>query len=661
MEHESFEDADIAKLLNEHFVSIKVDREERPDLDQIYMTALQLLTREGGGWPMSVFLTPGPDAVLRRHLLPAGRPLRPPGRASRSCSRAIADAWQTKRDQLAEVGRQLAEHLQGMGESAAGEGELSEELLRNALAALKRNFDPVHGGFGHAPKFPHAMDLRLLLRLARRFGADDATQMVRLTLEKMARGGIYDQLGGGFHRYSVDALWLVPHFEKMLYDNALLPPAYVEAFQVTGDPFYRHVAEETLDYVLREMTSPAGAFYTTLDADSEGEEGKFYVWSEEEIDDVLGDELAALAKSVYGVTERGNWEGHNILYRSKTDEQDARLNRLSVEEFRDKLGKIKCKLYGERSKRVWPGRDEKVLTAWNGLMIAAFAQAGAVFGVPRYVEAAAKAADFVLTTLRGPDGRLFRTCGVGQPPKLDGYLEDYAYPADALVTLYEATFDPRWMRAAVELAEVMLEHFADGQGGGFFYTADDHEQLIARTKDLHDGSLAVGQRDGGDGAAAAGGADRPAGLPRRRGADAAGVPRADGRAPGRGRADAGGAGLPPRPGGRGRGDRHEGRRGDGARLDGAAVEVPAEPGGRVPRPGGRDAAGGGRAAGRQADAGGGDDVRLPGLRVPGAAGRGGRGGEGTLVGRAESSRPDVAPPSGLEDSARPTRPPWPPP
>ncbi len=492
MEHESFEDPAIAKLLNDHFVSIKVDREERPDLDQIYMTAHQLLTREGGGWPLSVFLTPDLTPFFAGTYFPPDDRYAPHRPSFPKLLHAIIDAWKNQRDQLAEVGRQLAEHLQQMGESERREGELSEELLRNAFRSLKRSYDPVHGGFGHAPKFPHALELRLLLRIAKRFTADDATQMARHTLEKMARGGMYDQVGGGFHRYSVDAFWLVPHFEKMLYDNALLPPAYVEAFQLTGDPFYKHVACETLDYVLREMTSPVGAFYSTQDADSEGEEGKFYVWSEKEIDDVLGAELAPLAKSVYGVTERGNFEGHNILFRSKTDEQDARLNRLSVEEFRDKLGKIKCQLYGERARRVWPGRDEKVLTGWNALMIAALAQAGAALGVPRYVEAAAKAADFVLTTLRGPDGRLFRTCGVGQPPKLAGYLEDYAYTADALVTLYEATFDPRWLRAAIELADVMLKHFADEQGSGFFYTADDHERLIARTKDLHDGSLPSG-------------------------------------------------------------------------------------------------------------------------------------------------------------------------
>jgi hypothetical protein len=491
MEHECFEDPDIAAYLNEHFVSVKVDREERPDVDQIYMTAHQLLTREGGGWPLSVFLSPDLTPFYAGTYFPPDDRYAPHRPSFPKLLRAVADAWQTKRDHLAHVGRQLAEHLQGMGDQEAGEGDLSPDLLRGALTASKLTFDWTHGGFGRAPKFPHALELRLLLRLGKRFNLHEATEMVRLALEKMARGGVYDQVGGGFHRYSVDAHWLVPHFEKMLYDNALLPPAYVEAFQVTGDPFFKHVASETLDYVLREMTSPAGAFYSTQDADSEGEEGKFYVWSEKEIEAILGDELAPLAKSVFEVTEHGNFEGHNILFRSKTDEQDARLHGLSLEAFREKLGKIKCKLYGERSKRVWPGRDEKILTAWNGLMVAAFAQAGAVFGVPRYVEAAARAADFLLTRMRDAGGRLYRTAGADQPAKLAGYLEDYAYTADALVTLYEATFDPRWVKAAAELADVMLARFADGKGG-FFYTADDHERLIARTKDLHDGSVPSG-------------------------------------------------------------------------------------------------------------------------------------------------------------------------
>jgi uncharacterized protein YyaL (SSP411 family) len=493
MEHECFENPAIAALMNQHFVNIKVDREERPDLDQIYMTAHGLLNRgEGGGWPLSVFLAPDLTPFYAGTYFPPDNRYAPQRPSFPQLLTAIADAWATKRDQLVELGANVAEHLRGMSAGEPGDGELSPELLKGAVAALKRSFDPRRGGFGHAPKFPHAGDLRLLMRAGKRFASTEPEAMIRLTLDRMARGGMYDQVGGGFHRYSVDAEWLVPHFEKMLYDNALLPPAYVEAYQLTQDPFYKHIACETLDYVLREMTSPAGGFYSTQDADSEGEEGKFYVWSEAEIDDVLGPELAPLAKSVYAVTDHGNFEGHNILFRSKTDEQDAKLNGLTLDEFRAKLAQIKCMLYGRRGKRVWPGRDEKILAGWNGLMIAAMAQAGAVFGVPKYIEAAARAADFVLTRLRGPDGMLFRTAGETGPAKFTGYLEDHAYMAYALAELYQATFDPKWLRAADDLCDVLIAEFADEAGGGFFYTADAGGELIARMKDAQDGSVPSG-------------------------------------------------------------------------------------------------------------------------------------------------------------------------
>ncbi|HEX4614032.1 MAG TPA: hypothetical protein VH092_37970, partial [Urbifossiella sp.] len=360
-----------------------------------------------------------------------------------------------------------------------------------ALASMQRNFDPVNGGFGHAPKFPHALELRVLLR-AHRFNEPQALGMARLTLDKMARGGMYDQLGGGFARYSVDARWLVPHFEKMLYDNALLAAAYAEGWQLTRDPFYEQIARETLDYVLTGMTCAGGAFYSTEDADSEGEEGKFYVWSEAEVRAVLGPDLGEFACRVWGVTEGGNFEGHNIFFRARSDADDAKRLGLSPEAFRAKLTEVKRKLLPGRSARVRPGRDEKILTAWNGLMIAALAKAGAAFGDDRYVAAAARAADWCLTHLRGTDGRLFRTADAAGTAKLAGYLEDYAFLADALVTLYEATFEVKYVRSAVELADAMLAHFADPAGAGFFFTADDHEPLIARTKELHDGSTPGG-------------------------------------------------------------------------------------------------------------------------------------------------------------------------
>jgi uncharacterized protein YyaL (SSP411 family) len=493
MEHESFEDEATAKVMNEHFVCIKVDREERPDLDTIYMNALQVLTREGGGWPLSVFLTPDLTPFYAGTYYPPDDRYAAHGRPSfQTVLRSILHHWQTDRERVTEIGRNVAEFLGGMGQLEPNDGTLSPDLLKNALDALRRSFDPTHGGFGHAPKFPHALELKLLLRLARRFDDRTALQMARHTLDKMARGGMYDQVGGGFHRYSVDERWLVPHFEKMLYDNALLAGAYVEAWQLTRDPFYEQVARETLDYVLWEMTAEGGAFFSTQDADSEGEEGKFYVWSEKEILNVLGPELGNLACRVWQVTERGNFEGHNILHRLKTDEQDARVLGLSLEDFRAKLMEAKRRLLEVRSKRVWPGRDEKILTAWNGLMIAALAQAGAAFGEGKFTNHARTAAEYVLKNLRSADGRLFRTAGVGQAPKLNGYLEDYAFLADGLVTLYEATFEPSYLQSAAELADVMLKRFADPSGPGFFFVADDHERLIARTKDLHDGSTPSG-------------------------------------------------------------------------------------------------------------------------------------------------------------------------
>jgi uncharacterized protein YyaL (SSP411 family) len=336
------------------------------------------------------------------------------------------------------------------------------------------------------------MDLGVLLRTWKRFGDDDALHMVRRTLDGMALGGMYDHLGGGFHRYSTDRRWLVPHFEKMLYDNALLAIAYLEAYQALGEPFYREVVEETLRYVLREMTSPEGPFYSTQDADSEGEEGKFFVWSAAEVEQVLGKDLADVFGSVYDVTPEGNWEGHNILHRSRPYEQEAKLLKMSEPELRARLDEAKRKLFEVRSRRVWPGRDEKALTSWNGLMISAFARAARVLERPEYREAAVRAADFILQRMRTPDGRLLRTWGAGSAPKLNGYLEDYAFLLNALVDLYEATFAPHWIEAALDVAGVLVRQFWDDAEGGFFYTGRDHEELIARTKDPQDSSVPSG-------------------------------------------------------------------------------------------------------------------------------------------------------------------------
>lgn len=495
MEHESFEDPEVAKILNEHFISIKVDREERPDLDQIYMTAVQMMTGQGG-WPMSMFLTPDLQPFYGGTYFPPddryGRP------SFKRLLLALVDAWKSRRSEITQQANQITEHLKGasglpaVGATAADLTATGEQLLRNAVSALGRAFDSRYGGFGSAPKFPHAMELRLLLRAWKRFDSEDALHMARLTLDRMAMGGMYDHLGGGFHRYSTDQRWLVPHFEKMLYDNALLSLAYLEAFQATGESFYRDVVQETLDYVLREMTSPEGPFYSTQDADSEGVEGKFYVWSTAEVEDVLGKELADLFAEVYDVTPSGNWEGHNILNQAKTLDQYARLRKIPEGELRESLAQAKKELLEVRNRRIWPGRDEKALTAWNGLMIDALAQAAMVLEKPVYREAACRAADFILTRMRGSDGRLLRTYMAGSEPKLNAYLEDYAFLLNALVSLYEADQSPRWIESALGLANMMIEQFWDETSGGFFFTGRDHEALIARTKDPHDSSIPSG-------------------------------------------------------------------------------------------------------------------------------------------------------------------------
>jgi uncharacterized protein YyaL (SSP411 family) len=489
MEHESFENEEIGKLLNEHFVSIKVDREERPDIDQIYMSAVQLLTRQGG-WPMSVFLATDLKPFYGGTYYPPDDRYGRPG--FKRLLLAIADAWKNRRAELLEQAGQITLGIQESMQVPSGVGELTPTLLENAGRQLGRAFDSVHGGFGSAPKFPHAVELRLLLRLWQRFGDEQALDMARLTLDKMAMGGMYDHLGGGFHRYSTDERWLAPHFEKMLYDNALLTQAYLEAYQATGSPFYRRVVEETLDYVLREMTSPAGAFYSTQDADSEGVEGKFYVWTQAEVEQVLGQEAAKLFCAVYDVTPHGNWEGHSILFRSRSDEQEAKLLKLDVQALQSQLADARRKLLAVRDQRIWPGRDEKILTSWNGLMIAAFAEAAAVLEQPRYAEAASRAAEFLLTKMRAPNGRLLRTASVGGVAKLNAYLEDYAYLGNALVSLYEATFETRWLEASLQLSEVMLEQFWDQAEGGFYFTSQDHEALIARVKDVQDHSTPSG-------------------------------------------------------------------------------------------------------------------------------------------------------------------------
>jgi uncharacterized protein len=465
MEHESFEDAEVAELMNEHFVPVKVDREERPDVDAIYMDAVQAMTGHGG-WPLNAFLTPdGVPFYAGTYFPPEARHGLP---SWKMVLEGVARAWDEQRDDIVDGAERIVARLQATAQMQAPDAELDPGSLDAAVTTLKRSYDAVHGGWGGAPKFPAASVIEFLLRRGER-------EMALHTLRRMAGGGIYDQVGGGFARYSVDAQWVVPHFEKMLYDNALLARAYLHAFQVSGEPFFERVTRETLDWALRELRQQEGGFASALDADSEGVEGKFYVWRLDEVRDALGD-LADRAIEHFGMTEGGNFEGANIPVRATPDPE--------------RLDDIKARLLAAREQRVRPGLDDKRLTAWNALMISALADAGAALGEPRYTDAAVTAADFVLRELRS-DGRLLRTYNHGRA-HLDAYLEDHAFLLEALLTLYEATFDPRWFGEARALADTVLERFADRERGGFFSTADDHEALIARRKDLEDTPIPSG-------------------------------------------------------------------------------------------------------------------------------------------------------------------------
>lgn len=484
MEHESFENAQIAALMNQHFVCIKVDREERPDLDHIYMTAVQMISGHGG-WPMSVFLTPQLEPIYGGTYWPPADRMGMPGFAR--VLTAVADAWTNRREDVRRQARELAAHVERVCRQEIAQSEPSARALESAEAALLRVFDRQHGGFGGAPKFPHPMDLRLLLRRWRDHPREELLYAVTHTLDKMASGGIYDHLGGGFHRYAVDERWLVPHFEKMLYDNALLAACYTEAWQATRKPLYYRVACETLDYLLRDMAHPPGGFYSSQDADSEGEEGKYYLWTPAQVNAVLGRPAAELFCYVYDVTEHGNFERRNVLNLPKTIEQCARLRGIEPRELSGELDGMRERLLEARRQRVPPGLDDKLLTNWNGLAIEALALAGGAFRNSRYVEAAARTAEFFLNELR-PGGRLLHCYCQGQA-RFAAYLDDFATLANGLLTLYETTFNERWLSAAVELADEMLARFQDRDAGGFYFTAADHEPLLARHKDVQDASV----------------------------------------------------------------------------------------------------------------------------------------------------------------------------
>ena len=468
MERESFEDPETARLMNDLFVCIKLDREERPDLDSIYMEACQAMTGSGG-WPLNVFLTPEQVPYYAGTYFPPQPRMGLP--SWRQVVEAVAQAWQDKKDDIRAGGARIAERLRGGAQLRPSANPMDGRKLDAAVESLRSQYDAANGGFGGAPKFPPASALELLLRRGEK-------DMSAHTLRAMASGGMYDQVGGGFARYSVDPYWLVPHFEKMLYDNALLARAYLHGWQVLGDELFRVVCEETLDWALKEMRGPEGGFFSALDADSEGVEGKFYVWSVEELRAALeGEPDADDAIAWFGATERGNFEGHNIPVRGPGRPE--------------RLDDWRRSLYEVRSQRVWPGLDDKRLTSWNALMISALAEAGAVLERPDYLEAATRCAEFVLGSLRDADGRLLRTWKDGQA-KLNAYLEDHAYLLEALLTLYEASFDPRWFAEARALADAMIERFADEENGGFFETSSDHEELLARRKDLEDHPIPSG-------------------------------------------------------------------------------------------------------------------------------------------------------------------------
>jgi uncharacterized protein YyaL (SSP411 family) len=488
MERESFEDEQTAALMNELFVNVKVDREERPDVDQIYMQAVQSMTGHGG-WPMTVFLTP--DGVpfyggtyfppVDRHGIPAFPRL----------LRAVSDAYRDRRAEILESGRELLESLRQGERLRQSSTLLTDDLLRGAYQAMAREFDHRDGGLAHAPKFPQPMIWEALLRFWRRSGAEPALAMVRATLTKMARGGMYDQVGGGFHRYSVDAHWLVPHFEKMLYDNAQLASLYLHGWLATGDPEYRRIVEETLDYLLREMRHREGGFFSATDADSEGEEGKFFVWTPEEIRAVVADPEAARAVCAYwGVDDGTNFEGHSILHVPREPGEVAASLGIDPARLAAHVATARAALYQVRARRVPPGLDDKVLAGWNGLALAAFAEAGRALGRADYVDAAVRLAEF-LTTSMTEGGRLLRSWKDGQA-KIPAYLEDHASVGIGLVAAYEATFDRRWLDLSRRLADAALSLYWDEGAVAFFDTGADQEALVVRPRNLFDNAVPSG-------------------------------------------------------------------------------------------------------------------------------------------------------------------------
>ena len=487
MEKESFEDRDIAALMNENFVCIKVDREERPDIDSIYMAAVQAMTGRGG-WPMTVFLTPAGKPFYGGTYFPPEDRHGIPGFPR--VLESIARTYSQNRGEVLLTTDKLLQQMRQLSSGFQGTDPLTADVLRQAYRGIAGQFDDRYGGVGMQPKFPQPMTYEFLLRYHLRTQDPVVLEMVELTLDRMAMGGIYDQLGGGFHRYSTDMFWLVPHFEKMLYDNALLVKLYLHAYQVTGKPLYRQIVEDTLDYVLREMTDPSGGFYSSQDADSEGVEGKFFVWRPEEVVEALGKADGEVINRYFGITLRGNFEGQSILSVVADPAKIAEEAGMSDEEFAELVRRSRSRLLEVRERRVRPERDDKVLTAWNGLMLGAFAEAAAILNRADYAAVAERNAAFLLDMLRH-EGRLLRACRDGKA-KLNGYLEDYAFLISGLLATHEATFGGRWLREAIALGESMVELFWDDTSGQFYDTGRDHEELVVRPRDISDNATPAG-------------------------------------------------------------------------------------------------------------------------------------------------------------------------
>ena len=487
MEHESFEDEETARVMNANFVNIKVDLEERPDVDQIYMAFVQM-TNGNGGYPLNVFLTPDKLPFFGGTYFPPVNRYNMP--SFQRVLESVADAYKNKRDELLHSANEILGEIRRVGLVEVEREGLNLDQLDKAFQSFVRTFDNVNGGFGGAPKFPPPMSLEFLLRYYKRTGNENALEMVKKTCDKMAHGGIYDQLGGGFHRYTVDAIWLTPHFEKMLYDNAQSARIYLHLFQVTKDEFYKRIAVETLEYVRREMLDEKGGFYTAQDADSEGVEGKFFVWTPAEIEEILGDADAPVFNFFYDISEDGNFEEKNILNVKNSLSETAEVLKIPEEKLKEVLMRGREKLFTEREKRIKPFRDEKVLTAWNSLMLATFAEASAILDNQDYLAIARRNADFILDNLQ-KDDYLLRSWKDGQA-KLSAYLEDYANFADGLIELFQVSGEVKYLREAKRLADILITEFWDADGGAFFFTANNHEELIVRPKDFYDNATPSG-------------------------------------------------------------------------------------------------------------------------------------------------------------------------